>query len=327
MNGIGRLRTIGIAAQPTFGVPATSATFVLPLTNAPMFSPQVMKILNEAALGSSYSINDIEKTVRFTETPLEFKADEDQFPLMMKQRFSISSVTVTSEASVYQHTLSYQDTTNTWYTLFMQDDNRQDYVVSDALFDNHDIAFDRDFVRFTSSIVGAYPTQTAVTNAITQPKEFVGRMTNYLSDDVPGTVTATSVLSLNLNLDFGLNDEGTRFGLGSEDLAALVLTSDKYTLNVTQLKPDVSNYDDNENNQMKQFRVFVQSLDRYVVGSTQNTRPSIQVDVPRAKIESYNETPDLNQLVQEEFALTALKPVGVSGTPLSMTVINAVESY
>jgi hypothetical protein len=325
MNGIARLRTIGIAAQPTFGVPAPSASFVVPLTNAPQFQATVNKILNNAALGSSYQVNDVEKTTRFTTIPLEFKIDEDQFPLILKQRFTITTTTG-SEATVFVHTLEYQNNTNTWYTLFLQDDNLEDYIVQNALFDNLDFTFDQDFVRVVSSAVGAYPTQSAVTNAITQPKEFVGRMVKYLDDNVPGTVTATAVLSLTANLDFGLNSEDTRFGLGSADLAVLRLTSDKFMFNVSKHKDDVSRYDDNENLTLKQLRILVENTDRFIAGAT-GTRPVIQFDVPRAKIENYTEEVDLEELVRENFDLTALKPAGVADTPMKITVVNAIDNY
>lgn len=326
-NGIGRLRTMGIAAQPTFGSPAPTATYVMPLTNAPQFSATVQKVLNEAALGSAYQVNDIQNTVRFAEAPLEFKIDEDQAPLFFKQRYTIASVTASGETDVYEHTLSYANGTQSWYTLFLQDDNLQDYIVRDVLFDNLDFTFDNDFVRVSANAIGAYPTQSAVTNVVTQPKEFVGRMVSYLDDNVPGTATATNVISLTANLDFGINSEDTRFGLGSAELAALELTADKFMFNVNRLKPDVGYYDDNENGTTKQVEINVVDTAREVSGSAAATNPSIVFTVPRAKFENYNEEPDLNELTRETFDLTALKPAGVANTPMSIVITNAVASY
>lgn len=324
-NGIGRIRTIGIAAQPTFGVAAPTATFVLPVTNAPQFSTQVQKALNEAALGSAYMVNDIQNTVRLTEVPLEFKIDERHYPLLLKQRFTISSGTVSGETAAYTHTLSYSNNTNNWYTIFLQDDDRNDYIVKDALFDNLDHTFDNDYVRVSASVIGAYPTASAVTNAITQPNEFVGRMVSYQDADVPGTATASAVLTLAANLDFGLNSDETRFGLGSAELACLQLTADKYMLNVTRLKPDTGYYDDNEAGTTKQVTLTVQDTGRFV--SPTSTNPSITITVPRAKMETYTEEPDLDDLIRESFELTMLKPAGVSNTPMRVVVVNSVASY
>lgn len=324
-NAIARLRTIGIAKQPTFGVPAPSATYVLPLLNAPVFNPNIGKAMNESALGSAYQLNDMVRTNRFTEVPLEFKIDEDQLPLLLRQRFSIASVTVSGETVAYAHTLSYQNTTQNWYTVFLQDDNRADYIVSNALFDNLDFTMDSDFLRATANLVGSYPTNSAVTNAITQPKEFVGRMVSFTSDDVPGTATATSVLSMTVSMDYGINSEDTRFNLGNQDLAALELTADKFMANVNRLKPDVTFYEDHESLTMKQFVVTAEDTSRFV--SPTSTRPSIAMTVPRAKMENYNEEVDLNELVREVFDLTFLKPVGVTGSPVSIVITNSVSGY
>lgn len=324
-NAIGRLRTMGIAAQPTFGTPAPSATFVLPLTNAPQFTPQVQKVLNEAALGSAYQVNDLQTTVRSTEIPLEFKIDENHYPLLLKQRFTIVSGTVTGETAAYGHTMTYTNGTHSWYTLFLQDDYLQDYVVKNALFDSMDHTFDNDFVRISATVIGAYPTQTAVTQTAVQPKEFVGRMVSYQDADYDGTATATAVLTLNANLDFGINSEDTRYGLGSADLAALELTADKFMFNVARLKPDVNYYDDNQDGTTKQVVVTVRDTGRFVTPTS--TNPKIVLTAPRAKIENYTEEPDLDDLIRENFDLTLLKPAAVSGTPMSVVVVNSTASY
>lgn len=324
-NGIARLRKIGIAAQPTFGTPATTATYVLPITNATVINTMVNRVVNNAALGSSYQINDVLSTTRMAEVPLEFKVDENQFPLLFKQRFTIASVT-TTVSNVYKHTLSYSESTNSWYTLFLQDDNLQDYVVKDALLDNLDFTLDQDFVRVTANAIGAYPTQTNVVLTATQPQEFVGRMATFLADDYPGTATNTNVLTAALNFDFGLNSEDSRYGLGSADLAVLRLTSDRYTMSVTKLKDDVSYYDDYTANQTKTLQFKLQNTDRFVDAGTL-TRPLIQFDIPRAKIETYTEEPNLEELTRETIALVALKPANVTGTPLSITVLNSTASY
>lgn len=324
-KGIGRIRTIGIAAQPTFGQAAPSATFVLLLTNAPQFSAQVMKVRNEAALGNAYQVNALENTVRFSDVPLEFKVDENHFPLILSQRFSIASGTVTDETAAYGHTLTFANSTQNWLTFFLQDDNLADYVVKDGLFEDMEVMMDKDFIRVTTGAVGAYPTETAVTNAVTQPKEFVGRMATIEEDAVPGTATATQVLSLTANLNFGINSEDTRFALGTQELAALELTSDVYMFNVSKLKSDTSYYDANEGTLSRQFTITVESTDRFVTPTS--TRPSIYFNVPRAGIENYTEEPDLNELTKESFDLTALKPAGVSNTPLQVVVVNETATY
>ena len=324
-NGIGRLRKIGIAAQSTFGTAAPSATYVLPLTNAPVVNTMVNRVNNTASLGSSYQVNDMLSTTRMAEVPLEFKVDENQLPLVFKQRFSIASVTATT-TGVYKHTLSYSDNTNCWYTIFMQDDNLQDYVVKDALLDNLDFTLDQDFVRVTANAIGAFPTQTNVVLTVTQPQEFVGRMVSFLQEDFGTAVTSTNILSGSLTFDFGINSEDSRYALGSIDAAVLRLTSDIYKLSVTKLKDDVSFYDDYVANTTKVLQLKIQSTDRWV-GSGTLTRPLIQVDIPQAKIDTYTDEPDLEELTRETISLTALKQNGTANAPLALTIYNATASY
>lgn len=325
-NGIARLRTMGIAKQTIFNVAATSATYVLPLTNAPQFNGVIQKAMNEAALGSAYIQNDMVKTVRMSDVPLEFKIDEDHLPLILNQRFNISSTTVSGDANAYEHIISFQNGTNNWYTLFMQDDQRKDYIVKNALFDNLDFTFDQDFVRVSASVVGNYPEISTVTNAVVQPKEFVGRMTVYSDIDAPGTVTSSNALSATLNMDFGINDDATKHDLGNQDLAALLLTADSYIANIVRRKPDTTYYEDHEDLVAKTFQIKTESTDRFITGTTV-TRPLLQFDVPRGKMENYNEEPDLNELIRENFDLRFLDVVGVSDTPVKITVRNQVANY
>ncbi len=72
---------MGIAPQAVFDTPAPTATFVLPLINAPQINAVVNKAVNNSALGSAYQVNDVLTTTRMSNVPLEFKVDEDFLPL------------------------------------------------------------------------------------------------------------------------------------------------------------------------------------------------------------------------------------------------------
>lgn len=326
-NGIGRLRTIGIAAQPTFGQAAASASYVLPLLNSPTISVTDQKINNDAVLGSAYMTNEVESGNRFSEVPLEFKVDEDHVPLLFKQRFSISSVTASGETAVYEHTLTFQNTTNSWYTIFMQDDQRQDYVVRDVLLNNLSWTFDGEFVRVSATAQGAAPTATAVTNTVVQPKEFVGRMVGFEYNDDGSAVTATRALTVSAEMTFGTNGEDTRFNLGNRDLGTHLLTQDEYQFTVTRNQEDRTNYDDYMANQAKQFEIVVENTDRFIAGSTNNTRPYINFSIPYAKLVEYSDDSNIDNLVQETLTLRALDKVGETNAPMQIVVRNAVASY
>jgi len=318
-----RNRTIGIAKQPLFGTYAPSATHVLVLTEPAMFDAQVERLVNSSALGSSYMHNDMDWRNRFATASFDYKVDEDTFPLLFAQRFDVATTTT---SQVGTHVLTFGNNTNNYYTLFMQDDDIGDYVIGNALFETHTIALDQEYVRMTSSVIGAYPSASTVTNVISQPKEFVGRMVNYSEDDVPGTVTSTNILSAGMTFNFGINSTTTRFGVGSGDLQHLTLTQDEYMMNISKIKTNTSVYDDANALTTKQFRVVAENTDRYIEGQT-ITRPLIQFDVPRAKIDSYTENPSFEDVLQESFDARLLKPVGVSDAPIKITIKNHTLSY
>lgn len=325
-NAIGRIRTMGIAKQPTFGTPITTATFVLALLNAPTFQAEVTKIRNEAALGSSYGINELERGNRWSTIPLEFKIDEDQAPLMLAQRFQFTSTTASGDTNAFQHVGTHSNNTLCWYTLFLEDDNRTSYIMQDVLMQNTNFALDGEFVRVTADARGSFPTTWGGTNTVVQPKEFVGRMVNfnYANDGV--TVTATNILSANANLTFGVNGDDSTHFLGDQDLATNELTQDEYVFEVTTLETNRLNYDDFTNNTAKQFDFTIESTDRFIAGTTV-TRPFIQMSVPYAKLEGYSEDAPLDDLVKETFELLALDKVGEAGAPMTITVRNATTSY
>lgn len=326
-QGIGRLRTIGIAAQPTFGTAATVSQYVLPLLNSPTFEPIINKIQNNAALGSSYMTNEIENGSRQVSVPLEFKIDERHAPLLFQQKFEITSVTASGETSVWEHTLEYTNSTNIWYTLFFQDDQRQDYSISNVLFNNLDFTFDQDFVRVNSTAQGSYPVTATIANTVVQPNEFVGRMVAFKIADDGVATTATNVLSVESNLAFGTNSEDTRFALGNEDLVVHEATADEFNFTVNALQANRDFYDDFTDNTGKQFDVVVESTDRFVSGSSNNTRPKIEFNIPYAKLTEFSDNSELDDLVQQSFTLKALDKVGEINAPMRIVVVNNVASY
>jgi hypothetical protein len=328
-NAVGRLRTMGIAAQPTFGTAVTTSQFVLPLTNMPEIESTILKVENNAALGSAYQLNELENGNRFASVPLEFKIDEDQLPLILKQRYTITSVTASGESAVYDHTGAYSNTTNTWYTLILEDGDRTDYVVRDVLFTDMTFTYDGDFFRVSTTANGAYPEAVTVSNTVTAPKEFVGRMASFKFATTGSTTVTASALSAELTMSFGTNGDDTKFNLGSQDLGTHVLTADEaYTLAVTRNEEDRATfYDVFTDNTPKEVDMEVTSLDRFVSGSVANTNPSVGFNFPYAKISEYTEGDNLDELVSETGTFTVLDKPGVSGAPMNFTITNATASY
>ena len=328
-NSIGRIRTVAIAKQPDFNVEAAAPVYTLPLLDAPSVEPIVNKIKNTSALGSSYRNNDIVNSTRMSSIPLNVKIDEDHLPLLFSQRFSITTTTAAGETTVYQHTLTYTNQTNNWFTLFLQDDNRTDYIMKNVLFGPMNFTADQEFFRGELDAAGTMITAGSFTNTIVQPKEFVGRHATFSVADFGNTLTAAQTLSIALNHDFGRTGDDVNFSLGEAngDLTTHLLTDDEFQTEVTLLEADRTFLDEFVANQKKSWQVQLVSTDRFVNGSVANTRPSMTFGYPVGFHELWTEEAPLDTLVQETITLTATDEVGVTNAPMTLQVVNAITGY
>lgn len=325
---IGRLRTLGIAAQSTFNTAAVSPTFTLPLQDAPTVEPVQNKVRNISALGSIYESNALVNANRYANIPINVKVDEEQFPLFFKQRFNITATVVTGETTVYEHTLSYTNNTNTWYTLFLEDDNRRSWIMKNALLSDFAITMDAEFVRLEMQARGNYPETTTTANTITQPKDFVGRNVEFRYANYTSTKVTYNLLSANLTLGFSVNDEADAFFLGEDDLGTNVLVQDTdFMCEVVGLEIDKANFDDFSNNTKKHWDFQMIDTGRTITGSVGTIYPYIKLDYPVGFMETYAEDAPLDQLVKETLGLYAVDEVGVANAPLVITVRNARASY
>jgi hypothetical protein len=249
--------------------------------------------------------------------------------MLLANKFSIASVTVTGDPSAGIHTLSYSNITQKWLTLFLEDDNRQGYLMKDVLLEGITIPLDQDFVRFEATAVGTYPVTWTGSNTITQPKEFVGRMVTFRYGDYEGTVgkSAYNLISANVQLNLGRNSEETMFALGSQDIAVHESTQDEFVCEAVGLEVNRDNYDDFTNNTKKQWEFVVSNTDRFVVNTTNNTRPAVLFDFPVGYVEGFSEDAPLDDLVQETLTLHPVDEVGVANAPARIQVINRVLTY
>lgn len=326
-NGTGRNLTFGIAAQPTFGTPVTASTYTLAVTNAPSIERSISKLLDTAQLGSVYSTDDIENGNRQATITLEGKVDENYLPLLLKQRFSITSVTASGETAVYQHTLAFTNTTNSWYTLQIDDSSNQSYYIQDALITNLKLTMNGEFITFSAEFAGAYPVTYSGSNVAVQPKTFVGRMATFKYANDGSTPTATNVLSSTATFEFGTNSDETKFFLGKQDLGTHELTQDTYLLEVTTLESGVGNVNDFTLNTAKEAQIVVTNTDRNVVGAVAATKPSFTIDIPYAKLQEYSTSYPTDDSKMETFKLMALDKVGEINAPAKLTVVNSVATY
>lgn len=325
-NGIGRLITLGIAKQSTFDTAAGSPVFTLPVTNTAKFEYTINKEENNAALGSGYEVNKTENTTQFATISPEVKVDEDHIPLLFGQRYSISTTTASGETSVYQHTLTHSNTTNHYYTLFLQDDQRDSYIMKNALISTIELMNEQGFYMSNLEITGNLPEQSSVTNTISAIKEFVGRHTTFEIADSGSSTSAVDVRNVTYSHTFNLSSEDFNFALGSPDLSAHQINSDRAEISLTKNMDSMDNFDDYRNNQAKTLKINSTNSDREVTGSTNNTNPSIVVDVPVSEYLEYTDRDgDLDTQLSEELNFLALDDPGTSDTPSKITVVNAED--
>jgi hypothetical protein len=329
-NGIGRILTMGIAKQDTFNTPEATPTYTLAVQGAnARINPIVQKEANTAATGSSYMNNAYKTTIVGGEFPFEVKVDEDVLPLLLLQRYTDTPAAAAGETVVYEHVLTYTNSTNNYYTLFLQDDNRNDYIMSDVLLQDLNFIFDQGFVRVTGTAVGDFPVTGAVTNSFTGAiNEFVGKNVVFNYGDEDGAKSAFSVLTVNANHTFGTLDDSLAYELGSEDRTQFFLTADDYSTEVTALMSNNDILADYKDNTLKKYDITITDTNREVTGSVANTNPSIVLEYPSANVGEH--TPyegDPNEAVTQSFTLNPVDQPGITDAPAKFTITNAVASY
>lgn len=331
-NAIGRQRVIGIAKETVYGTPAGAPTFYLPILDLPTLTVVQNKAENISALGSAYQVNAVKNTTRMATFTLNFKLNEDVLPLILGNKFSISSAAASGETVVYTHTLAYNSgitgASITSYTLFLDDPILGDVLVSGAKFNSVNMTAEiGDFIKCEVSGTGKVPSSTSFSPSLTQPTEFVGRNVGFEYADYGSSYASTPIMSLNFNHTFNLSDEGSNFVLGSADLNSIYTTEDRFELSGSRLLTDSTIRDDFTNNTKVKAKISIIDTDRYVTGSVASTRPSIIAEYPAGYITTWAENGDLTSLIKEDFTFLPVDEVGIADAPAKFTITNKTASY
>jgi len=328
-NGLYRKITMGIATETgSYGNGMASPTYSIP--NVELQVEEVTdKVENNAMFGSSYAVNDSMMSMQHTNFNMKMKVDENLLPLLLKQKFSISSAAVGGDTLVYTHTLSY-NTTNAGsdYTLFFQDPDRTSMKITGCKFDKIDIEATQDnFVLLTVSGKGKYPTTWTGSNTMVAPREFVGRNVAFRFATATGALASTKVLDLKLSHAFPLSDDKVNVSLGSSTYDGLYTLADRFESEVTLLMPDTTIKGYYDNYTKVQSDVTITDTGRIIVGSTTNLNPSIIFTYPIQEILKWNREGGLDELVQQKVSLLALNKTGTSDAPMKVVIKNNVASY
>lgn len=327
-NGTGRKRTLGIATEATYGVQASSPTFVLPILDTPRVEIMQNKEDNIASLGSTYNANQVVNTNRQSNVSVPVKVDEDQLPIFFKQKFTITSTTASGETAVYQHTLAYNSNNNgTSYTLFLEDGDRTSQVITGVRFSDLNLTAESGFLKLDLSGIGKYPTTWTGTNTVVQPKDFVGRNVALQFAEYTASLSTISALSAVLNHTFALSGDDLNFALGSQDLTSLFTTEDTFTNEIKMLFSDFTYRDLFEGNDRVKWTITAQDTGRYVTGSVASTNPYIQFSYPVGYIKNWVEEGGASDILTQTLTLMPVDEIGVSTAPLQIVVKNAISSY
>lgn len=327
-NGILRKITVGIAKESSYGSTAASPTFVLPVTEL-SWEEVANKVENPAMIGSTYMANNVFLANKYINFSMTFKLDEDIFPLLLLQKYSIVSGTHAGESAVYDHTATYSNTNvGTSFTLFWSDPDRDDISASGCKFDTINlIATTNNFVMVEVSGRGLFPADDTFTNTVTGPREFVGKHVDFKIDDQGGTPASIEVLSLNINHSFSLSGDDVNIPLNSLAPTNLFTTADRFELETSFLFPDNTYKDKWGANTAQESSVVITDTAREVSGAVAGTNPSVTFTYPYQHITNWTREGGADELLRQAMTLLALDYIGESTAPEEIVVTNSVASY
>lgn len=328
-NGILRKISVGIAEETGgYGVDPGAATFVLANVDL-SWEDKGTYVDNESMLGSTYINSNSSLAFKMMTFTMSFKLDEDSFPLIMKQKFSIVSAAAAGETVVYDHTLTYANTNfGTSYSLYWQDDDRTDLVASGAKFESVNLSLEAgNYIMVEITGTSIYPVDGAVTNTIASLREFLGKNTTFQLSDFGVGLAAYEALTIEMKHEFGMSGEEVNIPLGSEDVTNLFTLGDNFELEVNALMPDNTIRNDHRDGTKQVAQVDLTDTSRFVVGSVANTNPAVIFDYPKMAIIDWSRDGGADDILRNNFTLRAEDYPGVADAPLKITVTNAIASY
>lgn len=328
-NGVGRKRSIGIAVESgSFGTGPVGATFVLPALEF-TFAEEVKYIENTAMLGSTYAVNDAVMAYKQANISMKVKVDEDQFPIFLRQKWTIVSTTAPGETTVYQHTASYNNNNSgVSFSLFVSDPDRGNEIFRGFMYDAMNVSATKDgFVTVELTGRSKYPVVFTGSLTVTEPKEFVGRNFTYKLTTDSGSLTSFNTLEWAQNQTFSLSDEADNIFLGNSEMTQQFTKEDRFETEITTLYSDRTIRDYFAAGTLMKTEGTITDLGRFVTTSVANTNPSIVITTPRHAIIEWAKDGAAGDILKQKFKLLTLDKVAISDTPNKMVIVNATPSY
>ncbi len=328
-QGTLRRVTLAIAQESTPLTVSTGTKYIIPNVEL-SYDPQVMYAENSSMLGSDYEVSQVMNTIRQTSMTMKFKLDENLIPLILRNKFAISTSAWTGDTGVYDHTLTYKGGSSAGsgesYTLFWDDPDIGDCVVAGFRFNSTNFEYKpQEFSTVGIEGVGKYLAEQAVTNTVSATlREFVGRHTSIEVGDYGGAYATEYLYELAQNHSFETGGEDRNFYLGSQDMAVNLLKQSKFELSALVKYTDYSYRNDYEGNTQKKVKVTITDTAR-TIGSSSN--PSVMFEYPRVAITKWAEEGGPNDIRAQRLTMLPLDDPSVANAPLVVTVRNTVSSY
>lgn len=328
-QGVLRRVTLAIAQESTPLTVSTGTKYIIPNVEL-SYDPQVMYAENSSMLGSDYETSQTMPTIRQTSMTMKFKLDENLIPLVLRNKFAISTSAWTGDTGVYDHTLTYKGGSvagsGESFTLFWDDPDIGDCVVAGFRFNSTNFEYKpQEFVTVGIEGIGKYLDEQAVTNTVSATlREFVGRHTTTQMADYGSSYATENLYELTQNHNFTTGGEDRNFYLGSETMAINLLKESKFELSALVNYTDYSYRNDYENKTQKKVKVTVTDTGR-TIGASSN--PSVEFEYPIVNITKWAEEGGPNDIRAQRLTMLPIDDPSVSGAPLKVTVRNTVASY
>lgn len=327
--GVKRKRIHGISIEETYGSGEATAEFALPALEFD-YTPTITQGRNTSMYGSNYELNDVINDVRMTNFSIRAKVSEDIVPLLFSSAFSISSTTVSGETAVFQHTLTYANTsTGNSFTLFVEDDDRGSEYIAGCRFNNITLETVRgDYLQMSIEGVGKFPQAWGGDVTLAYRQEFASRnLSMQYEPEGSGFSGNADVINATINHIFNLAGDEDNFDLGSEELDRLLTTTHQFTSDITAVYPDHTIRDQFEDGEYRGLQITVLDTGRVITGSTESTNPLLRFTQPSTRITTWAEEGSANDILKQTFTLEALNKIGIADAPETIFVVNAIEDY
>lgn len=330
--GIWRKVTLGIKGEAVPGTPESSALYVVPNVEFKL-DEKIEAPKDDAMLGSTYNFDEVRAALQWSEFSGKMKVDENILPLLLAQKYTRATSTVSGETTVYSHVMTYANNnvpaSGQSFSLFIDDPDRQDLIIALARFEKLDFVFDpKGYLVCEFSGKAKYPASGSVSNSISAvPRSFLGRHSVFQISDFGSALAAKSILTLALRHSFALAGDDVMFELGNPDVTNLPTLQDEFSLEVTALMSDETMKTKYAAATKIQSKTIVTDTSRFVATSAANTRPSITLFYPSAYITEWSREAGANDIVKENFTVTPVDDPALTTAPAQITIVNNVASY